>query len=109
MLFYGIMGLVLSIYILLLIVWDIGGGYNEFDKKCATIRLVRRGFPGPNRKTLLIIPMCEINAIEVQIKEGINLRRSICLVLNDERRIALTGLDQPLPLSEIEEKTIILS
>jgi hypothetical protein len=31
--FYGILAISLSIYIGLTILWDIGGGYNEFNKK----------------------------------------------------------------------------
>lgn len=33
MTFYGTLAIILSIYIFLTIFWDIGGGYNEFNKK----------------------------------------------------------------------------
>jgi uncharacterized membrane protein YsdA (DUF1294 family) len=109
MLFYGILALGLSSYILLTIIWDLGGGYNEFDKSNETIRLVRRGFPGKDRNILLNYSLSEIKAIEVEIVEGINPRRIIYLSTNDQRRIPLTGVDQPLPLAEIEEKAITLA
>jgi len=109
MLFYGILGLSFSVYILLIIMWDLGSGYNEFDKVNQTIRVVRRGFPGKNRNVFLNYSINEIKSIEVEIKEGLNPKRIIYLTTNDERRIPLTGVDQPLPLSKIEEKAITLA
>ena len=109
MLFYGILGLAFSLYIVLTIVWDLGGGYNEFDKLNATIRIVRRGFPGDNRNILLSYSLNELKAIEVEILEGINPRRTIYLVTMDQRKIPLTGVGQPLTLKEIEEKAITLA
>ena len=49
MIFYGSLSLSLSIYIGLTILWDIGGGYNEYNLLDLTIKIVRKGFPGKNR------------------------------------------------------------
>lgn len=106
MLFYGILGISFSIYILLLMVWDVGSGYNEFDKQDSTIRIVRRGTPGENRNILLSYAFNEIKAIEVQVREGINPSRTIYLVTIDQRKIPLTATGQPLDLFELEEKGI---
>lgn len=109
MLFYGLLGIAFSIYITLTIIWDLGGGYNEFDKLNSTIRIVRRGFPGENRSILLSYSLSELKSIEVEILEGINPKRTIYLVTTDQRRIPLTGVSQPLTLTEIEEKAINLA
>lgn len=109
MLFYGLLGLGFSLYIILTIFWDLGGGYNEFDKSNATIRIVRRGFPGKNRNILLSYSLNELKSIEVEIVEGINPKRTIYLVTTDQRRIPLTGVGQPLTLTEIEENAIKLA
>ena len=53
MLFYGTVALGLMIYIILLIYWDIGSGVNEFDNEREVLRIIRKGFPGQNRKVLL--------------------------------------------------------
>ena len=53
MLVYGTGASLVNIYLILIIFWDVGGGYNEFDLANSTIRLVRRGFPGKNRNILL--------------------------------------------------------
>ena len=53
MLFYGTVALGLMIYTILLVIWDIGGGVNEFDKTNQIVRIIRRGFPGKNKKILI--------------------------------------------------------
>lgn len=109
MLFYGILGIGFSIYLSLLMWWDVGSGYNEFDKDDATVRIVRRGTPGENRNILVSYSFDEIKMIEARIREGINPRRTIYLVTTDQRKIPLTATGQPLPLFELEEKAIKLA
>jgi hypothetical protein len=109
MLFYGLLGVGFSIYLSLLMFWDVGGGYNEFDKTNATIRIVRRGTPGENRNVMLSYSFNEIKLIEARIREGINPRRTIYLVTMDQRKIPLTAAGQPLPLFELEQKAIQLA
>jgi hypothetical protein len=109
MLFYGLLGLVFCAYIVLTMIWDVGGGYNEYDIEDEAVRIVRKGFPGENRNILLSYSLKEIKAIEVEIREGLNPRRTIYLVTIDKRKIPLTDVGQPLPLSIIEEKAITLA
>jgi uncharacterized membrane protein YsdA (DUF1294 family) len=109
MLFYGLLGLLFSGYILLTILWDVGGGYNEYDTNDEVVRIVRKGFPGENRNILLSYSLKEIKAIEVEIRDGLNPRRTIYLVTIDKRKIPLTDVGQPLPLSIIEEKAITIA
>lgn len=109
MLFYGILGICFSFYLAFLIWWDVGGGYNEFDKTDSTIRIVRRGTPGENRNILLSYSFNEIKLVEARIKDGINPSRTIYLVTMDQRKIPLTATGQPLPLFELEEKAIRLA
>ncbi|NET51088.1 MAG: photosystem I assembly protein Ycf4, partial [Merismopedia sp. SIO2A8] len=33
MMFYGIAGVLLALYLWMVILWDVGGGYNKFDKE----------------------------------------------------------------------------
>jgi len=109
MLFYGLLGLVFCAYIVLTMIWDVGGGYNEYDLEDEVVRIVRKGFPGENKNILLSYSLNEIKAIEVEIREGLNPRRTIYLVTIDKRKIPLTDVGQPLPLSIIEEKAIMLA
>nr|QWY87032.1 photosystem I assembly protein Ycf4 [Millettia stuhlmannii] len=63
--FYGIAGLFISSYLWCIILWDVGGGYDIFDKKEKEVRFFRWGFPGKNRRIILRVPMKEIQSIRI--------------------------------------------
>lgn len=75
MCFYGILGLIFSCYLWLTLFWGVGGGFNEFNKKQGIVRIFRWGFPGKNRRIDLSYDIKDIEAIRVEIKEGLNPRR----------------------------------
>jgi hypothetical protein len=104
MCFYGFFGIIISFYIFLTILWDVGGGYNEFNKSEKLIRIVRKGFPGKNRNILLTYGFNNIKSIKLIIKEGLNPKRLILLCIKDQREIPLNSIEQPLSISELEKK-----
>lgn len=104
MCFYGTLGLVFSIYLWLTLFWSVGGGFNEFNKKEGIIRIFRWGFPGKNRRIDLSYPIKDVEAIRVELKEGINPRRTIYIRVKGKRDIPLTRIGQPLTLEEIEKQ-----
>ena len=75
MCFYGILGLIFSCYLWLTLFWGVGGGFNEFNKKQGIVRIFRWGFPGKNRRIDLFYDIKDIEAIRIEIKEGLNPRR----------------------------------
>lgn len=122
--FYGSLGLLLSLYWVLLIFWNVGGGFNEFNKKDGFIRIFRWGYPGKNRKIDLVYSLKDVEAIRVELKQGLDPQRTIFLRLKGnsslknnfdianntkplqgiKREIPLTGISQPLTLKEIEKQ-----
>nr|YP_011005881.1 Photosystem I assembly protein Ycf4 [Desmarestia aculeata]WAM62885.1 Photosystem I assembly protein Ycf4 [Desmarestia aculeata] len=104
MTFYGVVAISLSLYIALTIFWDIGSGYNEFDKENELIRIVRRGFPGKNRQILLVYSFKNIKSIKINIQDGINPKRIIYLCTKDQREIPLTPVEQPRSLEILENE-----
>jgi hypothetical protein len=102
--FYGSLGILLSIYWSLLIFWNVGGGFNEFNKKEGLVRIFRWGYPGKNRKIDLSYSLKDIEAIRIELKQGIDSQRTIFLRLKGKREIPLTGIGQPLTLKEIEKQ-----
>ena len=84
MMFYGTLSLGISGYICFTIIFDIGSGYNEYNKLENLVKIVRKGFPGKNRQILLTYPFGNIRAIGIKITEGLNPTRSIYLCLKDE-------------------------
>lgn len=109
MTFYGTIAIFISFFLWLTIIWNIGGGYNEFNNDKGIITIFRLGFPGKNRHIALQYKTNEIQAIRVNIQEGLSPRREIYLKTKDNREIPLTRVGQPLLLSEIEEKATSLA
>jgi hypothetical protein len=102
--FYGSAALMISFYIFLTILWDVGGGYNEFNKIEKLVRIVRKGFPGKNRNIFLVYSFNNIKSIKLVIKEGLNPQRIIVLCTKDNREIPISPIEQPSRLSDIEQK-----
>ena len=109
MMFYGTLSLSLSIYISVTILWDIGSGYNEYNKIEKLVKIVRKGFPGKNRQVLLTYPLTSIQSIGIKISEGLNPQRSIYLCLKDERKIPLMPVQQPDSISNLEKQAADLA
>lgn len=102
--FYGTAGILLASYLWLTILWDLGGGYNEFDREAGHVKIFRWGFPGKNRKIEVVCPIQDVQAIRVEIKEGFNPSRALYLRVKGLRDIPLTRVGQPLPLTELENQ-----
>ena len=52
MMFYGTLSLGFSIYIILTVLFDVGSGYNEYNKAENLVKIVRKGFANGNKFTL---------------------------------------------------------
>lgn len=106
LLFYGTVGSILGIFLTLSAWWNVGSGYNEYNRNEQKVTLYRRGYPGKNRELIFSFPFEEVKSIKLRIKEGINPRRQLLLCLLDSREIPLTGLEQPAALNQIEDEAI---
>ncbi|OUL22237.1 photosystem I assembly protein Ycf4 [Nostoc sp. 106C] len=99
---YGLAGLLLALYLWLVILWDVGGGYNEFNQETGTIKLFRKGFPGKNRQIEVENRIQDVQSVQIAIKEGLNPRRALYLRVKGRRDLPLTRVGQPLSLTELE-------
>nr|WQA10884.1 pafII [Streptosarcina sp. YL-2023a] len=104
MCFYGVLGVIFSVYLWLTIFWSVGEGFNEFNKKEGIVRIFRWGFPGKNRRIDLCYSISDVEAVRVELKEGINPRRTIFVRVKGKRDIPLTRIGQPMTLDEIEKQ-----
>jgi hypothetical protein len=109
MCFYGILAISLSIYIWLIILWDLGQGFNEFNTDTGEIRIFRWGFPGKNRRIDLKYLISDVQSIRVEINEGLNPKRVIYLKLRGNREIPLTRAGQPISIQELENQAAELA
>lgn len=103
--FYGIIGVLLSLYLWLIIILEIGNGYNEFNKQSGFLTIFRLGFPGKTRCIKLEYKLNEVEGLE--IKE--NPQPSILILIKGGIRIPLTARNEPMTLGQLEEKATKLA
>ncbi len=101
---YGLAALLLALYLWLTILWDLGSGFNEFNKETGQVNIFRFGFPGKNRRIELSYPLQDVQSIKVDIKEGLNPRRAVYLLVKGRNEIPLTRVGQPIPLADLENQ-----
>jgi hypothetical protein len=99
---YGAAGLLLAAYLWLVVLWDLGGGYNEFNQETGTLKIFRWGFPGKNRQIQIDGRIQDVQSVRIVIKEGLNPQRALYLRIKGRRDIPLTRVGQPLSLADLE-------
>jgi hypothetical protein len=109
MTFYGSLSIGLFVYLFLTYLWNVGSGYNEFSISERVVRIFRKGFPGKNRKIFLSYDFNNIQKIKVIIKQGLNPRANLFLVLKDKREIPLYPAQFFLNSIKVEEKALFFS
>jgi hypothetical protein len=109
LLFYGTLGSILGIFLLLNVWWNVGSGYNEYNRDIQKVILYRNGFPGKNKTITFTFAFQTIKAIQVRIQEGINLKHQVLMFLKDNREVPLTGSDPVLLLQRTEVEALSIS
>lgn len=102
--FYGVAGSLLATYLWLLLVWNVGGGYNEFNKETGKVTISRWGYPGKNRRVEVDIPIAEVQSVRAEIREGLSPKRSLYLRSKKRRDVPLTRVGEPIALSTLENQ-----
>ncbi len=103
---YGIAASLLAIYLWSLVSVDFGSGVNTFDKKTGILFLSRRAY---FKEILVEIPIKDIQSVKMDIKEGFNARRRICLKVKGRKDIPITGTGSPQPLLQLEQEAAQLA
>jgi hypothetical protein len=96
---YGVAAVLLATYLWSVITLDVGAGSNRFDRESSQATITRRGF---RQKIELDIPLRQILAVKVDVRDGLNPRRRLSLRLQGRRDLPLTRVGEPLPLAELE-------
>ena len=109
MCFYGMLGVLFSLYVWFTLLWSIGSGFNEFNRKAGLVRIFRWGFPGKNRRIDICYPITDIEGIKVEWKEGLSPRRTIYMRLKGNREIPLSRVGEPTTLDQIERQAAELA
>ncbi len=99
--FYGLLATLISIYMWALINVDYGSGFNRFDKGTGILSVSRKGF---FKEIMVEVPLSEIQAVKLEVREGFNPRRRICLRLIGRRDLPISEVGGPQPLLVLEQK-----
>ncbi|KAK7328934.1 hypothetical protein VNO77_23072 [Canavalia gladiata] len=110
--FYGIAGIFICFYLWFTILWDVGSGYDIFNKKDKVVCFFRWGFPGKNRCIILRVPMKEIQSIRIitGVQEGGIFTRTftyysiVYMETMEQGFIPLTRIEDNLTPLEIAQK-----
>nr|YP_010475838.1 photosystem I assembly protein Ycf4 [Corydalis pseudoadoxa]UVH70125.1 photosystem I assembly protein Ycf4 [Corydalis pseudoadoxa] len=107
--FYGIAGLFISTYLSCTISWNVGSGYDRFDRKEGIVSIFRWGFPGKNRRILLRFLMRDVQSIRIEVKEGLFPRRVLYMEIRGQGSVPLTQSEENFTPREMEQKAAELA
>jgi hypothetical protein len=96
---YGVAAVLLATYLWAVIGIDVGSGSNRFDRQAGQATISRRGF---RQRIDVQIPLRDIQAVKVEVRDGLNPRRRLALRVQGRRDMPLTRVGEPLPLAELE-------
>ena len=96
---YGLAATLLATYLWFVIAIDVGSGTNRFDRASGEAVISRRGF---RQLIAVTIPLAEIQAVKVEIREGLSPRRRLALRIQGRREPPLSRVGEPIPLADLE-------
>nr|YP_008474574.1 photosystem I assembly protein Ycf4 [Marsilea crenata]AGI51546.1 photosystem I assembly protein Ycf4 [Marsilea crenata] len=107
--FYGVAGLFLGFYLWCAVFRNVGSGYNSFDKREGILSIFRWGFPGRNRRICIRFVLRDVEAVGLEIREGLYPRRNLYLKVRGRQNIPLSRMSEALTLAEMEEQAAELA
>ena len=97
---YSLAAALLATYLWAVITINVGSGSNRFDRSAGVVTISRRGFRQP---ISVEIPIKDIQAVKVEVRDGFNTRRRVSLRVRGRRDMPLTRVGEPLPLAKLEQ------
>ena len=98
---YGVAAFLLAIYFWRLINIDYGSGVNRFDKNKGVLSLSRRGL---FKNIEIEIPIDEIKAVKLEVREGFNPLRRVSLRIKGRKDLPISRVGSPKPLLDLENE-----
>lgn len=96
---YAIAGLALAAYLWIVIAVDLGSGNNLFDKESGIAIVTRSGIRGPIK---VEIPLKDIQAVRLDVRDGISPLRRVSLRIQGRRDLPLSRVGDPQSLADLE-------
>ena len=98
---YGVAAFLLAIYFWRLINIDYGSGVNRFDKNKGVLSLSRRGL---FKNIEIEIPIDEIKAVKLDVREGFNPLRRVSLRIKGRKDLPISRVESPKPILDLENE-----
>jgi uncharacterized membrane protein YdbT with pleckstrin-like domain len=96
---YGLAAILLASYLWAVIVIDVGAGSNRFDRASGEALITRQGF---RQRIEVAIPLRQIQAVKVEVRDGLSPQRRLALRVQGRRDLPLTRVGEPMPLADLE-------
>jgi hypothetical protein len=96
---YGLVAILLAFYLWIIIAIDLGGGFNLFDKNTGVATISRRGLRRPIQ---FECSLSDIQAVKVEVRDGLSAIRRISLRIRGRRDIPISRVGEPIPLADLE-------
>ncbi|MFM7362466.1 MAG: photosystem I assembly protein Ycf4 [Cyanobium sp.] len=96
---YGLAAVLLATYLWTVIAIDVGSGSNRFDRAAGVALITRQGF---RQRIEVAVPLRDIQAVKVEIREGLSPQRRLALRVQGRRELPLSRVGEPIPLAELE-------
>jgi len=96
---YGLAAILLASYLWAVIVIDVGAGSNRFDRASGEALITRQGF---RQRIEVAIPLRQIQAVKVEVRDGLSPQRRLALRVQGRRDLPLTRVGEPMPLVDLE-------
>lgn len=107
--FYGMLALLLSAFLLIWSFEKVGSGFNEYDLDQKIVRIFRKGISFFKNDIYLVYTFSEVQSIELEIIDSINPKRTLYLCLQDGRKIPLNPNTTFVELKVLENRGISLA
>lgn len=101
--FYEIAGLFINSYLWFTLFWNVGSGYDWFDRKEWILSIFCWEFVKKKLSHLFVIFMKDIQSIIIKVKEDIYVCGVLYMNIKGWVIILLTQIDENLTIREIEQ------
>lgn len=109
LIFYGTLALMLSLFFLGTMLWDVGSGLCTMDKNRNLCRVIRLNFPGDYRLFEMTFPISKIKGVGLELRSGLFPKRILGLTVGAARQLPLNYNQELIKISTLETVALALA
>lgn len=109
LIFYGTLALMLSLFLLFNMFWDVGAGVCTMDKARDLCRLIRLNFPGAYRSFEMTFPVSRVKGVRLALRSGLFPKRILGLTVGGGDQLPLNYNQELIRISTLETLALSLA